>query len=363
MAEIEKLTCTKHGNKIDISNFYVASENSIFSGIGYIPICKNCLYEFMKGYYNQYNDMKLAMYYMCRKIDVAFDGNIFEGSLKSNGNNHRKVFQSYMVQYNSFGKKNGVQLSFDNGEHINTSPLKLEEKIKDEDIENNENAVNKVEITEEDIKNKDEVIRLIAYDPFEGYGEADQKFLYSDLLNYLVDEDVVEDQFLVSQIIQVVNNNNQIRKLDYLLSTYMIDIKTLSKNQGVVKSINSTKKDIVASTDKIAKENKITVKSRGNKGGSKATLTGILDRLRELNFEEAEINYYDQKKAYGMQRAANISMKAMTEQMDFDENDINDIIGMQRDMIKDMEEKILDIEEENRQLHIKLAQYDEGEVS
>lgn len=363
MTEIEKLTCTKHGNKIDISNFYVASENSIFSGIGYIPICKNCLYEFMEDYYNQCGDMKLAMYYMCRKIDVAFDSNIFEGSLKSSGNNHRKVFQSYMVQYNSFGKKNGVQLSFDNGEHINTLPLKLEEKTEDEDIETNGNIIDKVEITKEDIENKDEVIRLIAYDPFEGYSEADQKFLYSDLLNYLVDEDVIEDQFLVSQIIQVVNNNNQIRKLDYLLSTYMIDIKTLSKNQGVVKSINSTKKDIVASTDKIAKENEITVKSRGNKGGSKATLTGILDRLRELNFEEAEINYYDQKKAYGMQRAANISMKAMTEQMDFDENDINDIIGMQRDMIKDMEEKILDIEEENRQLHIKLAQYDEGEVS
>src|SRR5699024_10523866 len=100
---------------------------------------------------------------------------------------------------------------------------------------------------------------LIGYDPFEGYSESDQKFLYSDLLNYFGDEDVVEDQFLVSQIIQIVNNNNQIRKLDYLLSNYMADNETLGEKASTIKSLNATKKDIVANTDKIAKENRISV--------------------------------------------------------------------------------------------------------
>ena len=68
------------------------------------------------------------------------------------------------------------------------------------------------------------------------------------------------------------------------------------------------------------------------------------------------MDYYDQMKSLGMQRAADISMKAMCEQMQFDENDINEIIMEQRNMIKDMEHKILDLEEENRLLNIAVSQ-------
>lgn len=83
----------------------------------------------------------------------------------------------------------------------------------------------------------------------------------------------------------------------------------------------------------------------------------MMDYLRELNFEDAEVDYYDQKKAYGMQVTADISMRAMNEQIQFDENDINEIIIEQRKLVKDMEQKILDLEEENRQLHVKINEY------
>lgn len=348
----DKITCVKgnHRGALALNNFYMAGQNTIFSGLGVIPICKNCLYDMVENYYDSKKDMRIAIYLTCRKIDIAFDSNIFEGSLVDGNVSATKVFMNYMTQYNSFGRKNGTMLPFDGGEHLN--------EVRNEDSEDDvyiEDKPRSVKITKEDRENKKEVIRILEYDPFEGFSETDQKFLYTDLLEYFGDEDITEDRFLVSQIIQIVNNNNQIRKLDFLLSQYMADDKLVKNNEAQIKSINATKKNIVANTNTIAKENGVSVKSRAGSGINKSTLTVMMERLRLLDFEDAEIDYYDQKKAYGMKRAADISMKAMFEQMQFDENDINDIIAGQRNMIKDMEEKILDLEEENRKLHIKLT--------
>lgn len=140
MAE-EKIICVKHGgNPINSSNFYITGVNSIFSGIGKIPICKNCLYKEVENYYKRNKDLKLSMYLICRKIDVAFDSNIFEGSLKDDNTNPTKVFMNYITQFNSLGGKNGTMLPFDKGEHIfninNTETCKLKTEIIDDEEEN-----------------------------------------------------------------------------------------------------------------------------------------------------------------------------------------------------------------------------------
>ena len=345
-----RITCAKHKSEIMSSNFYIAGDMSIFSGLGYIPICKSCLYKEVERYYEAHKNMRDAIYLTCRKIDVAFDSNIYEGALRGDPHSATKAFMNYMTQINSFGLKNGTMLPFDDGEHVYERVISNEvpEVSCVEDIPKN------IKMSKEDKRNRQEIIRLLEYDPFDGFSESDQKFLYSDLINYFGDEDVVEDQFLVSQIIQVVNNNNQIRKLDFLLSQYMADDEILQQNEGRIKSLNSTKKDIVANTDKIAKENRISVRSRAGSNISKSSLTVMMERLRAMDFDDAEVDFYDQKKAYGMKHTAEISIQAIQEQLQFDENDIGYMITEQRNMIKEMEDKILDIEDENRKLHIKL---------
>ena len=364
MVKQKKVTCVNHGGNLnlDSSNFYVASEVSVYKGIGYIPICKRCLYEMVNDYYERYKDMRLAIYFMCRKIDIAYNSTLFESAWSKENDNAQKVFQSYITQYNSFGKKNNIQLPFDEGEHLELNQYKKRDS-KQKEQEEDGNIVDIVDfeksivMTRDDYAIKADIIEMLEFDPFEGYSEADQKFLYNDLYNYLGDEDVVEDQYLVSQIIQIVNNNNQIRKIDFLISKYTASMELLVQNDAKVKSLNSTKKDIAAITDKIAKENEIAVKHRRGSNIRKSSLTVMMDYLRELGFEDAEVDYYDQKKAYGMQRAADISMKAMAEQIQFDENDVSEIIIEQRNLIRDMENKILDLEEENRKLYVEIEKY------
>jgi len=132
MAEIDKLICVRHGgNPIRTNNFYMASEMSIYRGIGYIPICKNCLYELINNYFDRYQDMRVSMYYMCRLIDIGFNSNLYESALEKGERDAKKVFQSYIVQYNSLGVTNNTQSSFDDGEHIdkNTKDEIVEEVI------------------------------------------------------------------------------------------------------------------------------------------------------------------------------------------------------------------------------------------
>mgnify|MGYP001438181587 FL=1 len=119
VAELDKISCVKHGgNPIGLGSFYMASPVSVYSGLGYIPICKRCLFEMVREYYVRYKDMRKSIYYMCRKLDVAFNSNIYEGALEKDGEDPKKVFQSYMVQYNSLGGTNNIHLPFDDGEHI-----------------------------------------------------------------------------------------------------------------------------------------------------------------------------------------------------------------------------------------------------
>ena len=363
MAEITKLTCTNHGgNPISLTNFYMASEISVFKGIGYIPICKKCLFEMVNNYYDKYKDMRLAIYYMCRKIDIAFNSNIFEGALTEDDiEDAQKVFQSYIIQYNSLGRKNNIHFPFDDGEHIEENKFTISEEVDSDEVDdtviNTKSSRDNIKMNKNDISIKKEIIGMLEFDPFEGYAEADQKFLYNELYSYFNDEEIIEDSFLVSQLIQVVNNNNQIRKIDYLISTYTANTELLIKNDTKIKSLNSTKKDVVQSNNNIAKENSISVKNRKAGNINKSSLTVMMEYLRELNFEDAEIDFYDQKKAYGMQMAADISMKAIAEQIQFDENDINEIIIEQRNMIKSMEKKLSELEEENRQFRVDINKY------
>ena len=81
-----------------------------------------------------------------------------------------------------------------------------------------------------------------------------------------------------------------------------------------------------------------------------------MKEYRELGFKDAEQDYYDQCQAYGMKLVADISNKSILEQLQFDENDIHDMFFMQRQLVQELQEKILGVEEENRQLHEKITE-------
>lgn len=349
-----KIKCPMCGREQSIINYYKSKSQLYKKNDGVMIFCKECVWGLYNKYFTITNDVRNSIYITCLKFDIPFTESEYDGMLKQIvGNSTLHPMKIYMTKINSLGAYNNGLTEFDPIGIININIKKEEDKANSEllslkDIEKN------IELTEQDMEVKKDVIRLIGYDPFAGYSKFDQKFLYNELISYL-DEDTLDDTFKLSQIIQLVNNNNQVRKIDLVINNMTGDTQSLLANQGEVKSLTATKKSIVESTDKIAKENSISVKNRGDKTAGKSTLTYLMKNYRELGFEDAEQDYYDQKKAYGMKLVADISNKSILEQLQFDENDINDIFLNQKQMIQGLQEKVLDLEEENRELYSKIS--------
>lgn len=294
----------------------------------FAPYCKDCINDMFTSYEKKYGT-QTACILMCYKLDVPYYYSLFDSITKNNNNFSMGLMLRQMngrqYQYQDFSQ------SILSGE-VGKSSSEYE-KCKE------------VKWSDADLKNRDYSIDVIGYDPFEGYPEEDRRFLFNQLFPYLEDDDVVDDTFKLSQILQVVDNNKQIRQCDMKIAN-LDPIKDATD----IKTLNSIKKDLVASNDKIAKENEISVKNRSNKDVGKSTLTYLMRRLREDNFEKAEADYYDQLKGEGTLWAIEMSNKAILQNGLFDENDKKEIYEINIELINTLNSELDDKKEQIRLL-------------
>lgn len=307
---------------------------------GYVTLCKDCVNDLYK-YYAKKFDPKTATIICCHLIDIPFIHELYESN-KLKSDNIGSEFGSYMRSIN--GKQ------YNNRTFCTTLVDGTLTKTEDEIEEKKEEQWTKVELD-----NKITALQVIGYDPFLSYPAEDRRILFSEIIKYF-DEDTDEDNYKLSQIIQIVNNNNQIRNCDLIISKI-----NARADADEIKKLNSIKKDLVASNDKIAKENEISVKNRSNKESGRSTLTKMMKSLREQGFTDAEHNYYDQLKSEGTYWAAMISTKSMMENCLFDENDVNEIIEIQRNLIAKTQDELDTSLEETRLLKIQVAEM-EGDL-
>lgn len=208
----------------------------------------------------------------------------------------------------------------------------------------------KIDWTESDIKNMEYSIEVLGYDPFDEYLEKDRRFLFNQFAPYLEDDDVVDDTYKLSQILQIVNNNSQIDKCNK-----QIAILNPVKDAESIKTLNAIKKDLVMSNDKIAKENEISVKNRSNKEAGKSTLTHLMRDLRQKNFEKAEADYYDQLRSAGTLWSIEMSLKAIKQNAMLDENDQLEIYQTQLELTDKL---YAEIDEKKEKIRILLHEID-----
>lgn len=166
--------------------------------------------------------------------------------------------------------------------------------------------------------------------------------MFSELIKYFEDG-IEDDPFKLSQIVQVVNNNNQIRQIDLQIAR----LNPMNSAEAI-KSLNDIKVKLVSNNDKIAKENEISVKNRSNKDAGRNTLTFLMKDMREKDIAGAEANFYDQLRSPGTQWAADMSSKAIKENAFFDENDQQEIFDIQRELIDKFQKESDDAKEKYR---------------
>jgi DNA-directed RNA polymerase subunit RPC12/RpoP len=325
--------CISCGKEFDgaVGKFYKISYSKRWkANDGYAPFCRECVNNLFDEMSRRYKSDKTAFIIICAMLDIPFYHSLFDSIVLNNN-----VFSPGL--YLRMMNNRQYQMKDFSTTLLSDELNKTDEKIQDE---------RESKWSTSECRNKNEVIKLLGYDPFEGYDSDDRRYLFSELIKYM-DEDVTDDPYKLSQIIQIVNNNNQIRKDDLTISTL-----DPTKNASDIKVLNEIKAKLVLSNDKIAKENEISVKNRSNKDIGKGTLTFLMRDLREKGFKEAESNFYDQLSSKATQWAADMSLKAIKENSFFDENDGKEIFETQRQLISQLQHDSDDAKEKNRLLLI-----------
>lgn len=276
----------------------------------------------------------MACILTCHKLDIPFYHSLFDSIVSSNNTFsiglYARQLNNRQYQYQDFSQT-----------ILNKELDKSDRDIQDE---------KEVKWTAEEQRNKDEAIAIMGYDVFEGYSSNDRRFLFSELVKYF-DDDIADDTFKLSQVVQIVNNNNQIRQYDLLISSL-----NPIKDANDIKMLGTLKKNCVENNDKIAKENEISVKNRSNKDIGKSTLTYLMKDLREKDLKKAEANYYDQLRSEGTLWAISMSNRSILQNAMFDENDKQELFDIQREMIQKLQTQLDDELEKNRMLVIENAE-------
>jgi hypothetical protein len=332
--KIHEYKCLRCGKswKNPVGHFYKSKYSQLFiKNSRYSTLCRDCVDELFTMYENKYGT-NTACILMLYKLDIPYSYSLYNSVVTKNN-----VFNIGMYLRQASNLK---QMMF---QDFSQSILSGEiSKSKDDFEEEKE-----VKWSEKDKKNRDFCIDVVGYDPFYGYPEEDRKFLFNQLMLYLDDDDIAQDPYKLSQILQIINNNKQIKQLDIKIANLdpLKDVKDIS-------SLNSIKNSLVSNNDKIAKENEISVKNRSNKDAGKSTLTYLMRELRGLKFDKVEENYYNQLRSEGTQWAANVSQKSMLEHCMFDESDKREVYQNQLDLINNLYKELDDTKEQIRLLKI-----------
>lgn len=118
--EKPKITCIRCGNGVQ-ANFYNTKDKSR-KYFGKVAYCKECIRDIYKDYLKKNQNQNLAIYFMCRKIDIPYIHANYEGAIKNITNSNANLrgedllASAYMKGIFSFSEANGWGNCFDDSQ-------------------------------------------------------------------------------------------------------------------------------------------------------------------------------------------------------------------------------------------------------
>ena len=330
--------CYCCGEKKKKTSFYTSTDP--FNGVGINPFCKSCIERIARNYNPKtgiYGEVtKTSLCDALERIDLPYLDKLWDASynevhdpgLKQPKTN---VWAGYiknvkLPQYNGMRWRDGDLFQQDNAVQFDT-----EDKIA---------STMTPEVLDECNTNKRDLIRLIGYDPFANYPvEQDLPVLYAQIISF-IDEETKNDGMKMNAVIQIVQAFNQIQKLNDAINELLADTKKLNNNNGTIKQHSDTIAKLLSGANALAKDNGISVNFNNSKSKGQNTLTGKMKELDLIGFRDAKINMYDIDYCEGMRQVATISAKAQVDQIGFDENTMNTINNIRRELVDELQRKL-----------------------
>ena len=333
--------CLKEKKK---SDFYMSTDPLVLTGV--TSMCKDCAKKIALNW-----DERRQEYGSCTKasiqealerldkpyIESLYNSSYIEWADTSKQIQRTTVWDAYIK---NVGLKNYKGMRWRDSDIYDVYVERAKQTAKIElDKEDRLTDATLPEVNDEYKTNRRDVIRMTGYDPFAGYPvEEDKPVLYAQLISF-IDDETKNDGMKMNAVIQIVKSFNQIRKINDAIDELSSDTMKLNNNNGTIKQLADTISKLLAGANALAKDNGISVNFNNNKSKGQNTLTGKMKELDLIGFRDAKINMYDIDYCAGMQQVANISCKAQVDQIGFDENVMNEISNIRRELVDDLQKQ------------------------
>lgn len=319
-------TCQHCGKVKKKSDFYSSTAPNCASGV--TDGCKQCAADIamptIQGEVQQPTKKTVddACYFLDKPmLDSVWDASLLEAANSTAGKKKSNVWTSYIK---NISMTNYYTYTYRQSDNYTGGMLSIESLAED--------ALPKdQEILEQFEKNKNDVLRLLGYLPFEKEKLADQPFLYSQLIGFLdSDENGNDDMMRTSSIISIVRGFLQINQIDDMVADLVQDPRNAEKNLATIKALQEMKKNITLNITKLAEQSCISLKNSKNATKGENTWSGKVKKLKELNLRDAQVNGFDIKTCRGMRQAQEISDNSIMKQLALDESEWSDMVATMR---------------------------------
>lgn len=302
-----------------------------------VLVCKDCLDELLKEYSSRYGEQN-ALIIICALLDIPYYAEAYKAVIDKNptftiglytrmlngGQYKQKVFANTLLD-GEFGK--------------------VEEVVRD-DLD--------VKWSTKDKRNKNFVLSVVGYDPFEDEGmtDLDKKYCFNTLASYCDTDGIVDDGHKIQSVIELTQLLLQCRKINELLNSEFL---RPSPEETTIKNFTQSKANILSSISKLAQDNNISSNFTGASKQGKSTLSYKMKEMIESGFSDIEVNLFDINTSAAMKQIADLSNQSIMEQLTWDSNDYTKMIKEQREALALLLESSDSLKEENRLLKNELA--------
>ena len=331
--------CNKEKKK---SEFYMSSDPLVLTGI--TTMCKDCARKIAMNWDERRQEFgtctKASVQDALIRLDKPFLTKIWDSSYLEWADDTKTIRRTTI--WDSYIKNIGmVQYRGMRWQDSDIFDVYVEKAKQSAQVEiNKENRQAVVpEVNEEYKTNRRDVIRMTGYDPFANYPiEEDKPMLYAQVVSF-IDEETKNDGMKMNAVIQIVKSFNQISKINDAIDELSSDTMKLNNNNGTIKQLADTVSKLLSGANALAKDNGISVNFNNSKSKGQNTLTGKMKELDLIGFRDAKINMYDVDYCKGMQQVAEISAKAQVDQIGFDENILNEIGNIRRELVDSLQKE------------------------
>lgn len=333
------IMCKKHKDRE--TKFYINSD-PMYGEITCTPICRECARKIalrVDKNGDEHEPTKESVITTLKYLQKPFLNSVWNASIQESenliaGKVKHNVWNSYIknIQMQQY-----LGLTFFDSDFYKEKIVYDDEKNKTDVIKTNMDS----DTYDSFIKNKEDVIRLLGYAPFEKEEVADQPFLYSQLLGLLdSSEDANEDMMRTSSAISIVRGFLQQAKIDDTVSKLMCDITKIESNSATIKSLQDSKAKITSVITSLAQDSCISLKHNKNAKKGENTWTGKIKKIKELNLREGEVNGFDMETCKAMRQVMDLSNASIMKTLNLDESEWSDMVAEQRKMIVDLQYKL-----------------------